>query len=605
MKPMQNIPYALPPPQNKSLTKPRRTAGATALSVLIARAALLSLSASTAAQTANDYDSDNDGYLDVANLAQLDAIRYDVNANGARYTTTTLWANHTSAFVNAADGMGCPATCTGYELTESLDLDTDGDGSIGTDTGDAYYNGGSGWEPIGANTSAATRYSGDFKGNGHTINNLFINRGSVNNIGLFGSIHSTARIETLGVTNADVTGDTYTGILVGEVRGAIVACYTTGSVTGGSYTGGLVGYTHVAASSASIRSSYSTAYVVGSSNIGGLIGRLANGSMSHVYATGRVARKSDSTSSSIGGIAGASSSNVTASYYDASTSGCVTGGSPGCTSGDGGNSVAGIMGKTARELQTVTSYTGIFANWNANLDGVAGNDDPWDFGNGMQYPMLKYDGMSTTPQGGLAMGVPDNWNASIVGERVGVCIAPGSDATRATGGSGGKKAWIWEKSANGDAWTPISRSVLPSYEYNPVAADAGSYLRAKVELDGGGFAYTRILGGRVKENSGATAGSSITFVSGNASPQVGTIIIANDPRPSGAVDARFQWQRCDNSDTTYTDCEYIPRVWWTDYTPVAADLSHYLRMIVYYETSAGVWTRHASAFTGQVAAASQ
>ena len=83
---------------------------------------------------------------------------------------------------------------------------------------------------------------------------------------------------------------------------------------------------------------------------------------------------------------------------------------------------------------------------------------------------------------------------------------------------------------------------------------------------------------------------------------MGDLIIANDPRPSGAVDSRFMWQRCDNSDTTYTDCEYIPRVWWTNYTPVAADVGNYLRMYVYYETSAGVWTRHASAFTGQVAA---
>ena len=130
-------------------------------------------------------------------------------------------------------------------------------------------------------------------------------------------------------------------------------------------------------------------------------------------------------------------------------------------------------------------------------------------------------------------------------------------------------------------------------------------MRAKVELSGGGFAYTRNLGGRVKNASAATAGSAIAFVSGNASPRVGQKIQASDPRPTGAVDARFSWQRCDNADTTYTDCEYIYGVWWTNYTPVAADLNHYLRMVVYYETSAGVWTRHATAFTGQVAAASQ
>ena len=151
----------------------------------------------------------------------------------------------------------------------------------------------------------------------------------------------------------------------------------------------------------------------------------------------------------------------------------------------------------------------------------------------------------------------------------------------------------------------LARNRGPTYEYSPVAADAGSYLRAKAPLSDGGFAYTRILGGRVKQTSGATAGSAITFVSGNASPQVGTKIQANDTRPSGAVDARFSWQRCSNSDTTYTDCRYIYGVWWTNYTPETADVGKYLRMIVYYETSAGVWTRHATSFTGQVAAASQ
>ena len=172
---------------------------------------------------------------------------------------------------------------------------------------------------------------------------------------------------------------------------------------------------------------------------------IAGGSISHSYSTGRVARSSG-TATSIGGFAGASSNNVTASYYDTSTSGCVTGSATGCTSGYGGGGVAGITGKTTRELQTVTSYSGIFANWNANT----GNDDPWDFGSKMQYPMLDYDGMSTTPQGGLAMGIPDNWNAPIVGERVGVCIVPGSGATRATVSSQSyKKAWSWERSDNG------------------------------------------------------------------------------------------------------------------------------------------------------------
>ncbi len=557
--------------------------------------ALLSLSASAAAQSTTDYDSDDDGYIDVKTHQQLNAIRYDVDGNGAQDSVgATDWAKYTAAFSNPATGMGCKLidhdsnsqtadqpTCVGYELMNDIDLDTDGDGNIGTDSGDAYYNSGEGWQPIGPSSA---QYAANFKGNGNIINNLFINRSSSDQ-GLFGFTLTSSRIETLGVTNANVTGGNFTAILAGTNRGTIVACYTTGKVAGASRVGGLVAQNLLG----TISSSYSTAYVSGQANVGGLVGlKQVSSSVTNSYSTGRVSRSSG-TATTIGGLIGnVAAGTVTASYWDTSTSGQTT--------SAGGS---GAVGKTTRQLQTPTGYTGIYANWNANLDGVTGNDDPWAFGNKMQYPMLDYKMMSTDPQGGQAMGIPDNWNAPIVGERVGVCLNAATRSSRS-----GK--WIWERSDNGDTWETISGITAPTYEYAPTTSDLNHFLRAKVALSGGGFAYTRALGGRVKNASGATAGSAITFYnSGNASPRVGELIIANDPRPSGAVDARFAWQRCDNADTTYTDCEYIFDVWWTNYTPVAADVGKYLRMYVYYETSAGVWTRHASAFTGQVAAASQ
>ena len=475
-------------------------------------------------------------------------------------------------------------TCVGYELMNDIDLDTDGDGNIGTDSGDAYHNSGAGWAPLGSGPGAAA-FSGDFKGNGFTIDNLFINRtGSTNNyIGLFGYTAINARIETLGVTNANVTGNNYVAILVGVNQAVIVACYTTGKVQGNDYVGGLLGYT-----SDDALATYSTAYVSGRSRVGGLVANFADGRVRNSYSTGRVAR-SGGTATTIGGLIGTASASGTAtnSYWDTSTSGQST--------SAGGS---GVVGKTTRQLQTPTGYTGIYANWNTNLDGVTGNDDPWSFGNKMQYPMLDYKGMSTDPQGGQAMGRSDNWNAPIVGERVAVCVTAATRSNR----SG---LWMWEKSPNGDTWSSVTGNSGASYEYYPVSADVGSYLRAKTPLSGGGFAYTRALGGRVKQTSAATAGAAATFVSGNTSPRVGTEIVASDPAPTGAVDRRYSWQRCDNADSTYTDCSYIYGVWWTDYTPVAADLNKYLRMVVYYATSAGVWTRHATGFTGQVAAASQ
>ena len=537
---------------------------------------------------------DNDGYIDVKTHQQLNAIRHDLNGNG-----DATHADYVAAFPNrvttSSGRMGCPSgTCTGYELMNNIDLDTDGDGAADSD--DTYWNSGAGWDPIGDTT--ISRYTSRFRGNGHTINNLFINRNSTDYIGLFSSFSGSSHIETLGITNANVTGDDNVGILAGTRKGTIVACYTTGKVQGGTNVGGLVG----ASQEATISTSYSTAYVNGSAYAGGLVGQLWSGSITNSYSTGRVARSSG-TATTIGGLIGGVilSPTVTASYYDTSTSGCVTGGSAGCTTSAGGS---GVVGKTTRQLQTVTDYTGIYASWNTNLDGVTGNDDPWAFGNKMQYPMLDYKGMSTDPQGGQAMGRADNWNVPIVGERVGVCLADPSDRATVSGQTY-KEPWIWERSDNGDTWETVSGVTVPSYEYAPTTSDVNHYLRAKVKLSDNTFAYTRALGGRVKNASAATAGSAITFVSGNTSPRVGELIIANDPRPSGAVDARFSWQRCDNADTTYTDCEYIVHVWWTDYTPVAADLNHYLRMVVHYETSGGVWTRHASGFTGQVAAASQ
>ena len=59
----------------------------------------------------------------------------------------------------------------------------------------------------------------------------------------------------------------------------------------------------------------------------------------------------------------------------------------------------------------------IYANWNANRDGIAGNDDPWEFGDNRQYPVLKYGGLAPSQQWQTFIQ-PDNWNAPVVGKLV-------------------------------------------------------------------------------------------------------------------------------------------------------------------------------------------
>ena len=54
------------------------------------------------------------------------------------------------------------------------------------------------------------------------------------------------------------------------------------------------------------------------------------------------------------------------------------------------SSSPGGTSKTTSQLQTPTGCTGIYANWNVNVDGATGNDDPWDFGAASRYPILEY-----------------------------------------------------------------------------------------------------------------------------------------------------------------------------------------------------------------------
>ena len=363
------------------------------------------------AQQRGDYDSDDDGLIDVATLAQLDAIRYDLNGNGD--STHVVYAK-AFPFRNTASAsrMGCPSgTCAGYELVSDLDFDTDGDGSTYTgsgasaagDSGDAYYNGGAGWLPIGRDDLSVNRFATTFRGNGHVIYNLFIKRRDTSDIGLFGALYATARVESLGVANGYAYGNQGTGIVVGTNRGTVAACWSSGAARGKDiYVGGLVGFNFAGGGSPTeagdIIASYSTAsahsekanadaWVAGLAGVtNGTGGNTANIVAS--YSTGAVTAGTSATR--VTGFANLSNTNViTASYWDTGTSGIAD---------DGDSNMP--EGEPTNDLKSPTGYTGIFANWNVNVDGVSGADDPWDFGTGSDYPALKYAGMDPHLQRG-------------------------------------------------------------------------------------------------------------------------------------------------------------------------------------------------------------
>ena len=381
--------------------------GLIALLALALGALLLSSANPAGAQVVSadvDYDSDDDNLIEVSTLDQLNAIRYDLDGDGA--VASGSQPNYDSAFPNAASGMGCAATCLGYELTADLDFDTNGSGTA--NAGDAYWNGGVGWESLGDDSAinSTTRYNAVFDGNGHTISNLFFNRTSTDR-GLFGATSATSVVRNVGLVGTNVTGGNYTGALIGTSYGTVDFAYSTGSVTGSQSVGGLVGYVDHGA----IQRSYSTASVTGSksnNNAGGLAGQVSNGVVIKAsYATGAV-----DGGGTVGGLVGNSRGNITASYAtgtvtgtDSNQGGLVGSHSTGTitdsywdvttsTQADDSDDSTGV-GKTTSELQTPEDYgtgSAIYANWNLDLDGDSSTgDDPWDFGSNAMYPALKAD----------------------------------------------------------------------------------------------------------------------------------------------------------------------------------------------------------------------
>ena len=338
--------------------------------------------------SAADYDLDDDGLIEIRTLAQLNAVRWDLDGDGSSTN-----AGHAAAYPGAAAGMGCPTDgCEGYELTADLDFDTDGSGVA--DAGDDYWNDGSGWEPIGSSTAAGEAFDATFEGNGRVIANLFIDRDETDYVGLFGGTGTSSAIRRVGLTGVDVTGANYVGGLVGWNKGRIEKSYASGSVSGSSTLGGLLGWNQgtVAASYADVSvaggvhagglaggngssgvidASYASGSVSGSSTLGGLLG-FNSGQVRRSYARGSVTASS-TESAYVGGLSGRNLNIVAASYWDTQTSGQAAS--------------AGGVGKTTAELQTPTGYTGIYADWD---EGAAGAD-AWDFGTASEYPVLNVD----------------------------------------------------------------------------------------------------------------------------------------------------------------------------------------------------------------------
>ena len=381
------------------------------LACLVAVLAVALLAVTTAPtawaqQPSQDYDGDDDGLIEVDSLAKLDAMRYDLDGDGAADTVSGQSA-YAAAFPNPATGMGCPGSgCAGYELTAGLDFDEDDDGSR-NDT----YNQNAGWVPIGTSTES---FNTVFEGNDNTISGLFIHQevsgpAAAELIGLFGSLGSSGVVRNVGLENvsvkAEVFGDIddvlagqYVGGLVGQNEGSVSASYATGAVTGDQDVGGLVGENH-----GSVSASYATGAVTGGVRVGGLVGQ-NEGSVSASYATGAVTgidyvfRGTSYVSDGVGGLVGYNDrgSSIAASY----ATGAVTGHndvgglvgylrssvSAGYATGavTGHNDVGGLVGRQHSGSVSASYATGAVTG-NVDVGGLVGThsrgsitDSYWD-----------------------------------------------------------------------------------------------------------------------------------------------------------------------------------------------------------------------------------
>ena len=186
--------------------------------------------------------------------------------------------------------------------------------------------------------------------------------------------------------------------------------------------GGLIGYS----SAGRIGASWSSVNVTtdaSNARAGGLGGRLGGDSIIAVYSTGVISTSGDNAFA--GGLMGemeALSGAFISAYVTGPAiktgdgEGGATGALYGVASGLASNAVLGLYWNTettgfanrsgiqergydTTALQTPTAYAAtIYAGWDADVDGDATADDPWDFGATMDYPKLKWDGMSVTEQ---------------------------------------------------------------------------------------------------------------------------------------------------------------------------------------------------------------
>jgi Secretion system C-terminal sorting domain/The GLUG motif len=383
----------------------------------------------------------------------------------------------------------------------------------------ATENAGAGFVPIG-NTGGGMQFGGTFHGVGHAVNNLYISRSGTNYIGLFGYTLSTATIDNLGVTNAQITGSQYVGGVVGYSQGPITNCYVTGTVTGNSENGGVVGYNGGTTSDCYMSGTVTNS---GGGETGGIAG-LNGGIITKCYMSGSMT----SSSNQLGGIAGISNGTITDCYETGSVSGtgyvggiagynygggitvnyCYAAGSVSGSSNFGGLVGGGsgtvnnsywdktTTGQTTSAGGEATSYGKITSDMKIQSTFVGWSSTIWNIGDGINngYPYLNWQNPGGTPlpvELTSFIATSSNSTATLAWKTATEVNNYGFDVERRTiqGGEGRVESVDWKKI--GFAQGSGTSSISHQYSFSDPTLAAGIYAYRLKQVDNGGaFKYS-------------------------------------------------------------------------------------------------------------------
>ena len=224
------------------------------------------------------------------------------------------------------------------------------------------------WTPL-------NKFYGVFDGNGHWINNLYINSNSYP-VGLFGYVKTGAKVMNLAVSGNVTTTNTsygYAGGIAGylEDKAPIVNCYSSVNVTTSKYGGGIAGYSD---SSSVIINCYASGKITTISKnecyLGGIAGsyynRFAGATLTNCYSIATVTG-TNGTASYLGGLTPVENEKYFVdSYYLENT---VTGESPsyGITGKGTALSKSDMLKKLGVSSGTGDLTTALEAKWKTQL----------------------------------------------------------------------------------------------------------------------------------------------------------------------------------------------------------------------------------------------